>query len=568
VLANLDWQQPCRCGWDLNQADFAGHRAVDLLSGAHFPVQANGEAHLAPGQVVCLVRADDPWLGRAPALDGALPPEVVGQQLRAKVIEIHRNLGQELPPLLDQAAEALQADPGAYCRRLNRESDAPRVIVWQHPADLRRQVMVPPGHFLLLRADHPFRARISQDRRMLVSEHNLMDGVGRPFVLVPPLPAPDGRTLRDLEITCHAPEGTTHHQARLLFLAEPVELRVRATFSRDDCHHIPLLILGTDGRGAMMRVHADWQRLDSRYDALLAANLNPDVPEDRQVMLSRMRAWVVYQGFSQDVNLASVEHFGFDYDSTAWWQYQIPTGQGEHVVLRIQAQMLKEPANTIRLTALRLVKTPDRQELDDDKAVTFILRPDIEDRNFHHCTKAYTGPETQWPQAVRPDQKGFVFAPSGHYGLTLTADRGRYINESQWHYMVHRPLEAERGLDPDSDLFSPGYFTCSLKGGQQVAFTAAVRGGSEPADLSGIKARLAEAREDLPLTTALEAALKHYVVRRGDFRTVIAGYPWFRTGAGTPSLPPAASSRPDGWTPPWPSCASSPGSSKTAPSPT
>ena len=40
-----------------------------------------------------------------------------------------------------------------------------------------------------------------------------------------------------------------------------------------------------------LRVAADWRRLDSRYDALLAANLNPDFPEDRRIMLTRCRAW-------------------------------------------------------------------------------------------------------------------------------------------------------------------------------------------------------------------------------------------------------------------------------------
>ncbi|MEJ2037662.1 MAG: amylo-alpha-1,6-glucosidase [Desulfosarcinaceae bacterium] len=530
VLANLDWQQAMHVGWDLGKADFAGRPAVDLLSGAHFPVQASGhggQAHLAPGQVVCLVPDDDPWLGKAPALDGAVPPEAVHQQLRAKVLQIHQRLGLDLPVDPDQAGERLQADPEGYCRSLNQESASPRVITWQHPTDLRRQVMVPPGHFLLLRCDHPCRVRISRDRHMLVSEHNLLDAAGRPFVLVPPLPPPESPTLFDLEITCYAPQETTHRPANLLLLGEPRDLRVRMTFSRDDCLHIPLVILGTDGRGAMMRVHADWQRLDSRYDALLAANLNPDVPDDRRVLLSRLRAWVVFQGFSQDVNLASLEHFGFDYHSNAWWQYQIPTGQGEHIVLRIGARMPSGSANTLCLTAMRLPKTPGRRELDDDKPVTLIVRPDIEDRNFHNCTKAYTGPETQWPEAIQPSRNGFVFSPAGHYGLGMQISRGRYTNEPQWQYMVHRSLEAERGLDPDSDLFSPGYFTASLKGGQQASFTAAVCGSAGQADLPGTEARLPEPQPDLPFQTALEAALDHYVVRRGNFSTVIAGYPWF-----------------------------------------
>jgi starch synthase (maltosyl-transferring) len=92
--------------------------------------------------------------------------------------------------------------------------------------------------------------------------------------------------------------------------------------------------------------------------------------------------------------------------------------------------------------------------------------------------------------------------------------------------MVHRPLEAERGLDPDSDLYSPGYFSCRLFGGQSATLTARVEG--EETDLVGsaeLEHPLPE--KEMPLEKALSAALDQYVVRRGSFNTVIAGFPWF-----------------------------------------
>ena len=46
-------------------------------------------------------------------------------------------------------------------------SRAPRIVTWRFPVDLRREVMVPPGHFLLVRADHPFRAVIVENRTVL-----------------------------------------------------------------------------------------------------------------------------------------------------------------------------------------------------------------------------------------------------------------------------------------------------------------------------------------------------------------------------------------------------------------
>ena len=68
-----------------------------------------------------------------------------------------------------------------------------------------------------------------------------------------------------------------------------------------------------------------WGKLASRYDALLAANLSPDHPEQRWVMFTRCRAWLVYQGYSQEININCLETFGLNEDLDGLWQFQIPT---------------------------------------------------------------------------------------------------------------------------------------------------------------------------------------------------------------------------------------------------
>ena len=99
--------------------------------------------------------------------------------------------------------------------------------------------------------------------------------------------------------------------------------------------------------------------------------------------------------------------------------------------------------------------------------------------------------------------------------------------------MVHRPVEAERGLDPDSDLFSPGYFSAILKGGQTVELTAQIRDTESTASMHMMPVnRHLEApafEKDTPweLDEALKGAVVHYVVKRENSKTVIAGYPWF-----------------------------------------
>jgi predicted glycogen debranching enzyme len=529
AVVNLDAGQPVTAEWDARQSGFLKSGLVDLLTGQ--PVAAHlgkktGRLELAPGQVVCLADGQDPWLSADhPKVDGP-PPAVARQRLRAKVLEVGAVLQPGLIPDVEPAIAQLHADPEAFCRQCHPAGDAPWVIPWHYPTDLRRQVMVPPGHLLLVRAPHPFRARLVAGDQILAAEESLDAAQGGAFVLFAPLPTPAAQQLLQLEMSLFDPQGARHFKSDLLYLAHGHQARVRTTFSRNDCYAMPLMVLGTNGRGAMMRVQADWS-LQSRYDAWLAANLNPDFPEDRRVLLARCRAWVVYQGYSQEIKLDCLEQFAFDYQGGAMWRYQIHAGQGEHIVLQVNARMDTQRANTFILDFERLPRLSGQAELDDQKAVTLIVRPDVEDRNFHHCTKAFAGPENQWPAAVKAHKAGFRFAPTPGYALVMQSDHGQFHAVSEWYYMVYRPLEAERGLDPDSDLFSPGYFSCKLLGGTRVVFAAqAVMDNSEIS-----KPKIFQAQptfhEDLPLETAMAEALDQYVVRRGSFSTVIAGFPWF-----------------------------------------
>lgn len=528
VVANLDWERPVTAGWDSRRCDFLTSTVVDLLSNTPVPVtsgKANHRLALSPGQVVCLGAADDPWATEeASATDASRL--INRQRLRAKALEVTTwfRVGDPADP--DSAALALRTDPEGFCEDLNGSGRAPRVVFWHYPEDLRRDVMVPPGHMLLLRAPHPFRARIVDKDRVLAIEESLNDDSGRAFILFAPLQDTERHRFLDLETTLFDAQAIRHDKARLLCLARGRQTRVRTSFSRDDCHRLPLLVLGTNGRGAMMRVHADG-RLASRYDALLAANLNHDYPEDRHIMLARFRGWVVYQGFSREIRLDCLEQFGFDYHRGGVWRYQIPVGQGEHIVLQLRAAMSEQSANAIILRVERLHRLTGLAELADDQPVTLIVRPDIEDRNFHHTTKAFAGPEEQWPDAVVPSADGFRFAPADDRVLVVQTDHGRFAVEPEWYYMVHRAMEAERGLDPDSDLYSPGYFSSQLFGGQSMTLTAQVTGTRAADILEAEDPDRPFPERDLPLESALSAALDQYVVRRGEFHTVIAGFPWF-----------------------------------------
>jgi predicted glycogen debranching enzyme len=355
-------------------------------------------------------------------------------------------------------------------------------------------------------------------------------------VLFSPLPVPGNHCSYVLKLTVYGKQCCEHVETPLLFLSQAKAAMVKRVFMRSEILSSSLCMLGTNQRGGMLRAHASWGTLNSKYDALLAANLNPDFPEDRWIMFARCRAWVVYQGYSQEISSDCFESFSFDYNSRGFWQYHIPTGQGEDVVILISIEMV-DNENAVRITFSRHLDCENSDRLSDAKKVRLILRPDIEDRNFHENTKAFKGPERTWESAVTPFKDSFVFAQDIRRALYVKISHGEFVWEPEWHYAVHRSEDAQRGLDPDSDLFSPGYFATYMEGGQTVELLARVSedsGDTKTQQLflcnKTVKDEGLLKYKDIKgweLSDALKQAMDSYVVKRGVLKTVIAGYPWF-----------------------------------------
>jgi predicted glycogen debranching enzyme len=547
VLANLDDSAATAASWPAEAIAWSAENAVDLLSGdALTPVLREGRWHwpLSPGEVRCLSGAPEAWprLTAAETASNLVPaPDLARQQARATVLMILAHLtGTPIcrPDDLEAAVERVSQAPNALCADLNPNGGLPCSVEWRWPQDRTREVMVPPGFFLIVRCPDPFRAEIRRGDTTLATAATLRDAKGACFALMPPLPQTAAGPACRLYLRRFTPEGCEHTTGTLRYLTAAVDMRVPLTLSHQAVASEDLL-LDTNGEGAMLRARVDWGSLGSRYDALLAANLNPDGPDDRRILLTRIRAWCVYQGYSQTVDLRCLEYFGRlrpqgEGANPGCWQFQIPAGQGQTLRLRLGLEMISGE-NRVLLHLHRPTLGKGKGRLADGAAVRLILRPDIEDRSFHDTTKALFGPETGFPAATEPFEEGFRFSPGGAHGLMLTVEGGRFVPEPEWAYMVHRPWEAERGLDPASDLFSPGYFQIHLKGGDTHCLQAQViqaDGAAPSAPPPKTMARALqtwrpESRTGTAPSEALAKALRQYVVRRGDLATVIAGYPWF-----------------------------------------
>src|SRR5207244_9916714 len=90
--------------------------------------------------------------------------------------------------------------------------------------------------------------------------------------------------------------------------------------------------------------------------------------------------------------------------------------------------------------------------------------------------------------------------------------------------------EQARGLDAAEDLASLGILTFSISKNPAVLMLAAE--GHAITDIESIEARYAQVRTNERhrrenFRTPLERAADAYLVKRGNGKTLIAGYPWF-----------------------------------------
>ena len=512
VLINLNCTADETVQWDQSETAANG---FDLISGTDCAFESDGtllKTTLAPGEAKCITFDDY----RIPAVMPSEPPRRERRRLAEMALKV---AAAYLPP--GKAAKAdpelLRTSPKKFISDVTGKYPPPATC-WLVPSDTRREVMIPPHDTLLVVGDKPFIFEVSDGKTRLATVKSLPDGEHGFFACVPPFPTRlhDGRRLK-VALTVFAPgsDRAKHLDGTLLLLPEAG----KADFSQPNLSP-GLSAFGTNSAGGYMLVTAAWGKVYSKYNALLAANLNPDHPVDRTVIFNRCRAWMVVNDFSQDLNRDVTTAFASNPDNTARWEFKLPTGQGSRATIRLDLAFAPD-ANAVRLEFSRPIDRDEPGELDAATPAKMILRPDLEWRSNHQLTKAYSGPEKLFPSAVKTGKCGFVFTPYGT-PADFSISRGTFRRQDEWHYMEDLPFERGYGLEDKTDLYSPGYFEFTLHGGESVTLTASLKQDGTAAVFSEFVPSVLRRPEDF-----IDASLRHYVVKRDGRRTVIAGYPWF-----------------------------------------
>jgi predicted glycogen debranching enzyme len=279
--------------------------------------------------------------------------------------------------------------------------------------------------------------------------------------------------------------------------------------------------LETDGLGGFASGTVSGIRT-RRYHALLLTATTP--PAGRMVLVNGFDAWVetpsgTYsissQRYAPDVihpNGASLIE-SFDYKPWPRWRYRLTDD------LAIEQEIFVAHGESAVMLAWKIVGG-------DNVQATLKVRPFYSGRDFH-STQRENG-SFNFAADVR-NERVVCRSYNGVPGVVAFSN-GKYAHEPTWYRNFLYAEELARGLDATEDLASPGVFEFSLSQKPAVLMLAAE--GHAITDIESTEARYAQVRADElhrrgDFQSPLEQAADAYLVKRGQGKTLIAGYPWF-----------------------------------------
>ena len=304
-----------------------------------------------------------------------------------------------------------------------------------------------------------------------------------------------------------------------------------------------------------------------RYHALLLTATTP--PAGRMVLVNGLDAWVETprgtfaissQRYGPDVihpdGLSRIE--SFEHEPWPRWRYKI----GENLVIEQELFVSKgesaifiswkivDPKRQIT-GALRDAAATNNESNDAcvlecgaaaplSNAIKLRVRPFLSGRDFHsahHENGSFRFEAAQSGERV-------MFRSYDGVPAVIAYSNGTYTHDPTWYRNFLYSEELARGLDAVEDLASPGVFEFLVSEKPAVLMLTAetVAGGDDPGSSNqpastpttteSIEARYAQFRNIEQarrnnFSGPLERAADAYLVKRGNGKTLIAGYPWF-----------------------------------------
>jgi starch synthase (maltosyl-transferring) len=493
-----------------------GNIQIKLQAGAAFCLAASEKPEGLSGKAYRTARAQAGWALQALAEDFGVGQ--LGAFDWRRLAEIAaRSPFNFLAAIRYVDLKAAETDLCAALEAALQQTAFPQVVRW-NLIDRKRITLVPPGHWLLIEDTAPFRAAL--EVRGVKGEVRARRG--------------ESVIMGNAQVACFAADGAVGEAKLTLERYAESDQQVEAVVcflaaEPTAVSEMPKptdLVLLTNGRGGMARLCVDLGRVNSKYDCVLGANLNPTVPVDRHVFAKRMRVWVNADGFISPLDFQNLAAFEA---SPAVWKFVANAGDGQTVEIELRAEMA-EGQNTVLFQFSRPTEArATGKQLPADADVRLTVRMDIEDRSFHGETKRNGGADyhfaTNTSEIRNPKSEirniGFAFTPAADRQLRVFADAGEYHPQPEWCENIPHPVEQSRGQVGSGDAYSPGWFELPLPKGASVTLTVTAEQNAE----SHWQLESPHAGENFE--AQLLQAARAFVVRRDSGKTVIAGYPWF-----------------------------------------
>jgi predicted glycogen debranching enzyme len=262
-----------------------------------------------------------------------------------------------------------------------------------------------------------------------------------------------------------------------------------------------------------------------RYHALLLVATTP--PTGRMVLVNGLDAWMARE---DEGDAATPEYLtrqryapgvvepragavleSFTDEPWPTWTYRLSDGT------RVQHELFVPAGRPIVALRWRL--------LGRHVAAHLAVRPFFSGRDshaLHHENPAFRF-------AAELDHERIAWEPYAGVPGVHTLTNGRYEPDPQWYRGFQYDEERSRGLDFVEDLAAPGVVRWDLSQGDAILILAVAGSLPDGAAAATTYARLrrAERTRRGRFESRLLRAGDAYIVRRGEGKTIVAGYPWF-----------------------------------------
>jgi len=259
-----------------------------------------------------------------------------------------------------------------------------------------------------------------------------------------------------------------------------------------------------------------------RYQALLLTATTP--PAGRVVLVNGFDAWVETssgtfslssQRYAPDVihpdGATRIE--SFEHEPWPKWRFRLADD------LVIEQECFVRPGESSIFLAWR-VTNPGAE------TIKLFIRPFFSGRDFH-STHHENGAFRFEPEQ---DRERRVWRPYDGLPGVVTFSNGSYNHQPTWYRNFLYSEEQARGLDAIEDCAAPGIFEFNLTRKPAVLMLAAeghFLNHIESIETRYLHVRTMERHRRGSFASPRERAADAYLVKRGEGKTIIAGYPWF-----------------------------------------